>query len=168
MKGFINYLKKNKTRGFIIVSGFAVAVLLISILITQSNTTPEVRHIASIERPGYEPYQEHYIVEASPNKKWQETGKGLVILGLIIAAFSGLAVVYSDYNPEGPNSYRTGYMILIMWFLAAILVFAPYVAKHGDSSYQTKLCPDQYNRLNNSGDLDSLFPNVDKKSFRCD
>lgn len=164
MKSVLNFLTKNRLRGSLIVSGFAIAMLLIAVTYVKSNKQTEVRHISAVERPGYEPSPAYYIVEASPNKKWKETSVAWFILGFIIAAGSGFAIWYDEYKPVGPRSNRTGYMILVLWFLAFAVALGPYVAKHGDSSFQSKICVDEYRA--NQDNLDDLFPRTDK-TFNC-
>jgi len=165
MKSVLDYLKQNQFRGMLITSGFILAVLVAGILLATADKQPEVRHVASVEHPGYQSSPEYYLVEASPAKKWADTPKSLVILGFIVAAMSGLAIYYSEYSPEEAHSSRTGYMLVLAWLVALSLVFGPYTLKHGDSSYQTKLCVDAYQQ--NAGHLDALFPDTDTE-FNCD
>ena len=144
----------------IAVSGFAVIMMFVGVFAIKTDKKVDVKHIASVVHEGYAPTQEYYIVEASPNKMWQDTGAGLVILAFILAAASGLAIVLSDYSPESPHSFRTGFIILSFWAGALVCGFGSYTAKEGDSSYTTKLCPDQYQA--NQSNLDALFPAVDE------
>lgn len=160
MKNVLNYFRKNKIIGFIIISGIAVGALTFGVIHVSSNDNAEIRHKGAIERPGYEPVPETYVIEASPSKKWAETGKILVVLGFLVALASGLAIVREEYHPETEKSNNTELIILAMWFIAVCLTFGGYTAKHGDSSYTTELCADEYEIQKDN--LDALFPDTDE------
>lgn len=147
---------------YLAVTAVLLAAELISIGIIKADKSNNTIVYAEVKRAGYETTPGYVYVEASPNKRWDDANNGfggvLIIIGLIAALGPAIAAFAFD----GSNSKSGG--PLTMWLTGAIsllLVFMPYAAKSGSSSYETNICIDKYEA--NKSNLDALFPGVDEE-----
>lgn len=160
-----------------LVSVVLLVAEIIGVSIIKSDKSNNVLIVAEAKQDGYATQPSYVHVEASSNKKWHDTwesnAKWLIILGFILAAGPGVcAYLFDGQNgdigivAEGQNGKSASWAIWVTAALSLFLIFIPYAARTGSSSYETKMCTEQYNL--NKTNLDELFPSVDNEQLLKD
>lgn len=148
------------------ISAVLLAAEFIGVSIIKADKSNDVVVIADSKQPGYEKQPGYAKVEASPAKMWSDlmnsNGKFLVYLGFVLALFPAIVGIVFDGQNGKPASWALWGSAVLSLFILMI----SYAAKSGSSSYEKRMCLDQYEQA--KGNLDSLFPAVDNAAFLKD
>ncbi len=139
----------------IILSAFTLGVFLLAAAIASGDHSASVTKISEQVVPGYETQSAYYFVEASPAKIWSDTGGFLRTLGFILAALTGLVVLWVGEDTDKTKQAR--WLVIGIWGLSASFIFTSHSSKFGSADYTMKICPIKYEQVKDR--LDSLFPN---------
>lgn len=158
----MNFIKRYGK--YLLISAVLLAAEFGSMAIMTAAKTNTVVIISESKQPGYEKQPGYARVEASWSKIWHDTwhsnAKFLVILGLIFAFVPAVVGFFGDAsNAKGGIAWS-------LWGSAAISLFLLFIAcaaKYGSSSYEKRMCLDEYEA--SKGNIDALFPSTDTESF---
>lgn len=158
----MNFIKRYGK--YLLITAVLLVAELGSMAIMSGAKKNEVVTISESKQDGYAKQPGYARVEASWSKIWHDTwhsnAKWLVILGLIFAFVPAAVGFFGD------GSNAKGGIAWSLWGSAAISVFLLFIAcaaKYGSSSYEKRMCLDEYEQ--SKGNIDSLFPGTDTGEY---
>jgi len=140
----------------LIVSGALLLIFLVTAGVISLAHQPYVNYVSAQVIPGYETRPAYYAIQASPGKVWHDTNGVLRGLGFILAALSGLIVLWAG---EDTSKSKSAFWALVgVFVVSAALIFGKHAANLSSAEYTMKLCPVKYEQVKDN--LDDLFPNT--------